>query len=285
MQREDKHRVSIQDEKGIVEKGSGTFYSPLDFTLENLFYAVWSNTYTCSRHYEVEREHLDFYSVIYVTSGRMELLYEGKTAVIGENEMVLLDFRAPHIYRTHGDHLEKWEMLFKGNCSDAYYEMITSAFGHRFEVKGALKKTLKSLMEELSGAFYPDHAVSLLIHRMFRDIVDARCVTLSGPVEKAVAFMQDNYANPLKINEIADHVALSRPFFSRRFTKETGRSPYDYLAQIRINAAKEMLLERTSPVADIAELCGFTNASHFTRFFKEKTGCTPAAFRAQYNLL
>lgn len=56
----------------------------------------------------------------------------------------------------------------------------------------------------------------------------------------------------------------------------------DYLSQIRINAAKELLFEENIPVAEVAELCGFVNASHFTRYFKEKTGYTPAAFRRLY---
>jgi transcriptional regulator GlxA family with amidase domain len=53
---------------------------------------------------------------------------------------------------------------------------------------------------------------------------------------------------------------------------------------VRVNAAKEMLTERILSVAEIAEQCGFANTSHFTRFFREKTGQTPAAFRKYFKL-
>ena len=48
---------------------------------------------------------------------------------------------------------------------------------------------------------------------------------------------------------------------------------------------REMLIEKIRPVAEIAERCGFANTSHFTRFFREKTGQTPAAFRKSFNLM
>ena len=279
-----REHLSIRDEKGIVERGEGSFHSPLDFAADNLFYVVWSNCYKCSSQYAVKREYLDYYSVIFVMAGQMEVLYEGEEILVKENEAVLLDFRKPHAYRTHGDHMEKWEMVFNGNASEAYYKLITNQWGHCFAVRGRLKETLRSLMKELGTPFPSDHVISSKIHEMFSNMIEQKAVRLSPPVQEAISYMYAHYGNPLQINEIADHAALSRPYFSRRFTKETGRSPYDYLAQIRINAAKEMLAEQDLPIAEIAERCGFTNASHFSSFFREKTGQTPAGFRKVFRL-
>ncbi|MBQ3392191.1 MAG: helix-turn-helix domain-containing protein [Lachnospiraceae bacterium] len=279
-----REHLSIHDEKGIVERGESSFHSPLDFAADNLFYVVWSNRYKCSSQYAVKRDCLDYYSVIFVIGGQMEVFYEGERIVVRENEAVLLDFRRPHEYRTLGDQLEKWEMVFKGNASDAYYKLITEQWGHRFEVRGRMKEILRSLMKELAAPFPSDHVISSKIHEMFSSMIEQKAVRLSPAIQEAISYMYAHYGSPLQINEIADHAALSRPYFSRRFTKETGRSPYDYLAQIRINAAKEMLAEQDLPIAEIAERCGFTGPSHFSSFFREKTGQTPAGFRKVFRL-
>ena len=279
MQQDKPHALHIPNERGILKKSGGAFHNPMDFAVQNLYYAAWSNRYVCSSQYKVKRESLDFYSVIYVLDGEMDLTYEDKLITVHKDEAVLLDFRMPHAYQTRGRILDKWEIVFKGSASEAYYSLITQQWGNLFRVSGGLKQTLLRLMSELESPFPKDHTVSLLIQEMFCRIIDQQSVRLSEPVEKAIAYMYSHYSEPLKIGDIADAVPLTRHYFSRRFLKETGRTPSEYLAEIRISAAKELLSENRMPIAEIADKCGFINVSHFSRFFKEKTGETPAAFR------
>lgn len=284
MDQETRERIRINNEKGIIRESGGGFHSPLESAVRHMFYAAWSGRYECNRIYSVRREHLDFYSVIYVLEGQLEVEYEGKTLQVRQNEAVLLDFHKPHAYRAVSDRVDKWEMLFKGNESAAWYEMVTGDGDYLFKAAGRLQRTLTGLMEELNAPYPQDHTISLLIHTMFCNMIDQKALTLSPPVEEAILYMNSHYGDNIQIGEIADHVSLSRFYFSRLFRKETGRSPNEYLADIRINAAKEMLTERIHSITEISELCGFTNTSHFTRFFREKTGQTPAAFRSSFNL-
>lgn len=284
MDQETRERIRINNEKGIIRESGGGFHSPLESAVRHMFYAAWSGRYECNRIYSVRREHLDFYSVIYVLEGQLEVEYEGKILQVRQNEAVLLDFHKPHAYRAVSDRVDKWEMLFKGNESAAWYEMVTGDGDYLFKAAGRLQRTLTGLMEELNAPYPQDHTISLLIHTMFCNMIDQKALTLSPPVEEAILYMNSHYGDSIQIGEIADHVSLSRFYFSRLFRKETGRSPNEYLADIRINAAKEMLTERIHSITEISELCGFTNTSHFTRFFREKTGQTPAAFRSSFNL-
>lgn len=284
MDQETRERIRINNEKGIIRESGGGFHSPLESAVRHMFYAAWSGRYECNRIYSVRREYLDFYSVIYVLEGQLEVEYEGKILQVRQNEAVLLDFHKPHAYRAVSDRIDKWEMLFKGNESEAWYEMVTGDGDYLFKAAGRLQRTLTTLMEELNSSYPQDHTISLLIHTMFCNMIDQKAVTLSPPIEEAILYMNSHYGDSIQISEIADHVSLSRFYFSRLFRKETGRSPNEYLADIRISAAKEMLTERILSITEIAELCGFTNTSHFTRFFREKTGQTPAAFRSSFNL-
>ena len=285
MEHDTREQIRIRNEKGIVEiRGTG-FHTPMEFAVEHLIYVVWSNRYICNRLYSVRRDFLDYYSMIYVLGGKMEVDYEGETIIVSENEAVLLDFRKPHQYRTIGDHLDKWEMVFRGNVMDAYYELIAGTWGHSFRVAGRLKETMRRLMEELEAPIPKDHLISQLIFSILCGIVEQNSRRLTPAVEKALAFIYANYNRPLQVGEIADHVSLSRYYFSRLFRKETGRSPNEYVAEVRINMAKGMLAEKELSIAEIAESCGFANMSHFSRFFREKTGQTPAAFRRTFREL
>lgn len=285
MDQDTRERIRIFNEKGILQMSGRGFHSPLEFAVDHMFYTVWSGRYLCSSLYKVQRKSLDFYSIIYVMEGQMEVEYGGKIFQVGENEAVLLDFREPHSYRAASGRLDKWEMLFKGNEAEAWYSLITEEEKHCFKVIGKLKRTLENLMEELEKPVPQDHTISLLIHKMFCNMVDQNAVTLSPPVEEAVRFMNSHFGSPIQISEISEHVSLSRYYFTRLFRKETGRTPNEYLAEVRINYAREMLAEKILSVSEIAERCGFTNTSHFTRFFREKTGQTPAAFRKSFSLM
>ena len=284
MDQDTRERIKIYNEKGILQVSGRGFHTPLEFAVNNTFYIAWSGRYLCNKLYNVQRDSLDFYSLIYVMEGQMELEYEGKTIPVKEGEAVLVDFRKPHSYRALTNHLDKWEMLFKGDGSEGWYGLVTGEGKHRFRVTGKLQGTLTNLMEELEKPVPQDHTISLLIHKMFCNMIDQNAVSLSPPVEEAVIYMNSHYSSPLQISDIADHVSLSRYYFTRLFRKETGRTPNEYLADVRINAAKEMLTDKILSIAEIAERCGFSNTSHFTRFFREKTGQTPAAFRNFFRL-
>ena len=279
-----RENIRIYNERGILERRGTAFHTPEEFAVQNLFYVVWSNLYHCDRRYSVTRKHLDYFSVTIVLRGKMEFDYNGKVNIVGENEAILLDFRKPHHYHSLSDDLEKWEMLFRGNASEAYYRLIEEKCGNRVKIFGKLKQIFNGMMDELNGPLPDDHRISLLIHDMFYYMLTENGRKLSPVVEKALYFIEENYKEPIQISDMAAYVSVSRYYFSRIFHKETGQTPCDYLKAVRINRAKEMLTEKILSVQEIAFQCGFVNASHFTRVFKAETGQTPAAFRNFFNL-
>ena len=276
--------IPIYREAGILRKSGKGFHSVSDFARKNLIYAAWSNRYQCNRQYGVTRDYLDFFSLIYVIRGSMEFVYEGKTTVVSDHEAMLLDFRKPHHYHSLSDRLDKWELIFEGNAAEAYYELITENWGNAFKVQGRVKGVLDEMMAELDKPLPDDHVLSYLFHALFTYLVKNHQMKLSEPINKALSYMSENASQSLQVKEIADYVGLSRSYFSRLFLRETGQAPYEYLLDVRINKAKQMLALDALSVADIADQCGFSNASHFIRVFREKTGQTPASFRNFFNM-
>lgn len=83
----------------------------------------------------------------------------------------------------------------------------------------------------------------------------------------------------ISLDDLARDCGLSRSYFNRAFRQSTGLSPYRWLTERRIDAAKELLRDASRPLALIAIDCGFADQSHFTRVFSRVTGLTPGAWQ------
>ena len=277
--------VTIYNESGILLKRGAAFHVPSDFAINNLFYTIWSNEYVCNQEYSVRRNFLEYYSITQVLEGEMEFEYMGKNFKVSAGNLVLIDLRNPHFYRVTSPQCVKWEILFRGNASAAYYDLITSHYGYVYKNQGRIASIVNRIREELISSFPDDHRISFLIHELLSNIQLQDHPVVPPIIEIALEYINKNYSQSLKIDDIADYVNLSKHYFSRQFQAYTGYSPHDYLIYVRILEANEMLTEKRMSVAEVAEACGFVNTSHFVRVFKEKTGQTPASFRNFFNML
>lgn len=97
-------------------------------------------------------------------------------------------------------------------------------------------------------------------------------------IERACAFMEEHYAGRLALAQICGYAGLSKSTLLRAFTKEKGVTPYRYLENIRIGAAKK-LLEQGVPPAEAALQTGFSDQSHFTNYFTRFIGLSPGVYR------
>ncbi|WP_311775134.1 AraC family transcriptional regulator [Alkalihalobacillus sp. TS-13] len=85
----------------------------------------------------------------------------------------------------------------------------------------------------------------------------------------------------ITIGDMAKRARLSPSRFSTLFREHFGKSPYQYLLQLRIEHAEELLLNSPLKLHQIAEFCGFADAQHFSKAFKKMTGKTPGSYRKQ----
>jgi len=99
--------------------------------------------------------------------------------------------------------------------------------------------------------------------------------------ERALAYMREHHAEPLALATLGRELAISPSHFARRFRAAAGVPPMRSLADIRVEAAQEMLATHGRGVLEIALACGFGSASAMVRAFRRRTGTTPAAWRAR----
>ena len=104
----------------------------------------------------------------------------------------------------------------------------------------------------------------------------------SRRVQKVKQYINDHYAEPLRLKDLASLAGMSPVAFSRFFRVRTNRTLSDYIADIRLGFAARMLVDTTRNISEICYECGFNNLSNFNRMFKAKRGSTPREFREMY---
>lgn len=100
-------------------------------------------------------------------------------------------------------------------------------------------------------------------------------------ITQAIRYMKDNLDKNVTVNELAKHVYLSGSYFANLFKKVTGTTLIHYMTGLKIDKAKEMLLNDRQ-VQEVATALGYEDRSYFTDVFKKHTGMTPSDYRQAY---
>jgi AraC-like DNA-binding protein len=100
---------------------------------------------------------------------------------------------------------------------------------------------------------------------------------------RAVRYLHQHYAHPLTLRELSRVLGISERHLRTRVQLALGQSPPRYLAQYRVDRAKDLIAHREFALKDVAARTGFKSIHHFTRTFTRLVGLPPAAWRRAYH--
>lgn len=100
-------------------------------------------------------------------------------------------------------------------------------------------------------------------------------------IAQAVEMIRKQFDKELTVTELAKAVHLSYPHFNRLFIKQLGMTPIQYIHQLRLDKAKELLYTTDLPIKTVASECGFRDIYYFSNFFKSTTGLSPTQYRTK----
>jgi AraC-like DNA-binding protein len=163
------------------------------------------------------------------------------------------------IYRLdkHPDIYDIWDLLLKNTHDDELHgisrsKQLTELFESLY---------LARIMEHNSSYHVPSYILD--IHRRF----------------------EKEYYNSYSLDDLAVEYGINKFRICREFTKYYSYTPIQFLNKVRIDKAKEFLLNTNEKIVDISQMVGIDNANHFIRLFKEKTGVTPLTYRKETPIL
>lgn len=145
---------------------------------------------------------------------------------------------------------------------------------------GAVDYLLKPIIEEdLNQAIL--HAMQS-IDPSFAPLPQDRCS--APPDSDAVIdiihdYIDKNYTENIKISMFADRYFFSREYLSKQFKSRYGCGIYEYVLQVRMERAKELLLDPDIKIQDIAQRIGYTDNNYFSKAFRNYYGISPSVFR------
>lgn len=185
------------------------------------------------------------------------------------------------------------ELLSKNQFSSIKSMLRRASYGLSFSLNSIMKvySTLDSIASEPERFIQFLKTLYILYELSVSD--DARVLassafahpesaTESGRIQKVKQYVNDHYAESLKLSDLAELVGMSPVSFSRFFHQRTGRTLSEYIVDIRLGFAARMLVDSPKNISEICYECGFNNLSNFNRIFKARRNCTPREFRAMY---
>lgn len=102
---------------------------------------------------------------------------------------------------------------------------------------------------------------------------------IESTIEELDSFIRQHYRENLNLSDLADKYHFNHSYLTKTFKKQKGISPLKLINTLRMEDAKELLLNEELSVREISEMLGFSNQHYFSRMFKEATGQTPVEYR------
>jgi AraC-like DNA-binding protein len=129
---------------------------------------------------------------------------------------------------------------------------------------------------EIHGMFYlwATHLLQLAEHA-----IPPHPKQMDPRVETVCSYVDTRYADKITTQDLCSKVFISESQLRLLFKNNLAVSPMEYILQVRLNKAKELLLETNRPIGEIARSVGFDDISYFIRVFRRKERITPAQYR------
>ena len=104
-------------------------------------------------------------------------------------------------------------------------------------------------------------------------------------IQEALDFIEKNYAKDLNMAMVSNYISMNYSCFSQLFKEYTGTNFVNYMKEIRISKARELLITTGKKVAEIGYAVGYENEKHFMKVFKGVTGISPTEYRKNNELV
>ncbi len=214
----------------------------------------------------------------------------GVERIIPPNTFIIYNKRSHHKYRACGGvYVNDW-MEFDG--PNNFMDGLSIRFDTPVTVKSEHEKEISSMLRLISDTFHSHsrrgpETCSLLIKAMLNMVSD-----LCPPEEKygryhdeLLEVRREIYSSPSSgwnIPDLARRFHLNKSYFQEIYKRTFGTSCGADIINSRVECAKGELLNTDRSMAEIADICGYGSAVHFSRQFARVAGCSPTSFRKKY---
>ncbi|WP_454192829.1 AraC family transcriptional regulator [Paenibacillus sp. Marseille-Q7038] len=256
------------------------------------------NLYTCGREscpkkYSYGPAIRSGYIVHFIVKGKGTYKTQDKVYHLEENQAFLIE--PNHLIYYEADEEDPWEYIwvgFNGVKAKEYLKRSSLSLNSPiFEIPNE-KHRLVQLMNQVIEASKSKSNKDLLLTSRLYEFMYELCETYANLqitnedkqqkyIEDAVLFIEQNYSHHVSIQDIAKHVSIDRSYLHRLFKKYLDKSPQEYLLQLRLDKACQLLSETDLRIGDISRSVGYTDVLLFSKTFKKRKNCSPLYYRKE----
>lgn len=244
----------------------------------------------------------DELEIVHVLEGEIKVIISENTYFLQKGDMEIISFKEihqihsiegecllqiiqinPKFMEYHFPHLSR--IRFQKNLTDISKDINS---GIVINIKILIGKMVNSLINKRLGYEYE---VVSLIYKLFGILMSNLPYIISGEDElkennivfkrltKIFDYIEQNYMNEINNDTLAEFLYLSKYYLAHFFKEHTGLSIGQYITNIRMNKATELLIKSEEFITNIILVCGFKNIKYFYKVFKESYKCSPLEYR------
>ncbi len=221
------------------------------------------------------------YGLAFNVDGEKKYIFDNDTALtVGKNDIIFLPKNSNYVV----------ENITLGDCYAINFLLEREIAGTPFvhHVKNAAK--LYELFVSAEKAFRSKQAgyklkcmsnlYSIIYETVYERSLSYQPASKEAMILPAVEYIHNNYTeSDIAIEFLSSLCGIKESYFRRIFLNQYGISPVRYINQLRLQHAKEFLLQTEYKLNDVADFSGFNNLCYFCRLFKKETGLTPTEYR------
>lgn len=161
-----------------------------------------------------------------------------------------------------------------------------------FIVKLEKNNTVRSLFTDIEKIWNrkkagTNSASKSVFYKIVYSIINQKNLYMSSDkyskISDAVNYLHASYLdNNFRIDSLSEISGISSRYFEKLFRQKFGVTPKEYVTNMRIERAKELLMSEKNLIGDIALSLGYSSVYHFGKIFKSKTGQTPSEYRREH---
>ena len=239
-----------------------------------------------------QRQNLDSFLLVAVTSGKGELTFGNETYTVSKGECFFIDCRKSHFYKSSKN--DPWELMwihFNGATSQQYYEYFLSQ-SHNIFRPSAFDKIVSAITEIIRINERKDSYAEILTSKYIVDLLTLALTVnndntqydsaLKSKLAAVHGFIEEHFSEDISLEKLSSEFYISKFYLTREYKKIYGQTIFQHIITARINYGKELLRFSDKSVEEIAHLCGFNDQSYFARQFKKAENLTCFSYRKMW---
>ncbi len=260
-----------------------------NFASSEYLYVNCCGTQTCTPYQRttIRENGRKDYHILYVVGGVMEVEHAGKEYQLMPGDFVLYfpGERQRYVHRANGKTQDHWLHFSGTGAPDILNKLSFVSSGvYRADFNHLIDKCFRQMIFECNVK-KPSHEIAECGHLLvLLSLLSRRCFSHGNilgmdKISPAIEHISMTYGYQPDIAHLASLCSLSKSRFMHLFKQITGTSPVKYYHHLRVEHAKEFLLQTDASISEVADAVGYTDPLYFSRVFKKLTGLSPLAYR------